>query len=117
MMHSAEEHQDILSEDAAVMPVKGLRKWRRDQKLAAERRQKPKKRTGGYRGSRKRVNVACPKDVSRHATVAWCKRNLFGEIRTEENCEPLKDFAAAGMRKGSGCKNGISVEILRSHLI
>jgi hypothetical protein len=29
MMQSAEEHQDILSEDVAVMPVKGLKQRRR----------------------------------------------------------------------------------------
>jgi hypothetical protein len=35
MMQSVEEHQDILSEDVAVMPAKGLKKQRRGQKLTA----------------------------------------------------------------------------------
>jgi hypothetical protein len=58
MMQSAEEHQDIPNEVAAVMPVRGLRKRRRVWKLAAERHQKPKEGTRGYCGSRRRVTVA-----------------------------------------------------------
>jgi myosin heavy subunit len=54
MMRSMEEHQEIPKGEAAVMPVGGLRKRRRVQNLAAERRQKPKKRTRGYYGSRKK---------------------------------------------------------------
>jgi hypothetical protein len=63
MMQSAEEHQLILSEDVAVMPVKGLKRRHRVQKLAAERRQKLKEWTGGYCGARKRVTIACRKNV------------------------------------------------------
>jgi hypothetical protein len=74
MMQSAEEHQDVPREEAAVMPVRGLRKRRRVWKLAAERRQKPKEATRGHCGSRRRVTVA-GKRTSRHATVAWGKRN------------------------------------------
>jgi hypothetical protein len=43
-MQSVEEHQQIPKEDAAVMPVGGLRKRRRDRNLAAGRRQKPKRK-------------------------------------------------------------------------
>jgi hypothetical protein len=50
MMQSVEEHQEILTEDTAVMPVGERRKRRRVQKLAAERRQRPKEGTGGYCG-------------------------------------------------------------------
>jgi hypothetical protein len=53
MMQSVEEHQDIPREEAASMPVRGLRKRCRVWKLAAERRHKPKKGTRGYCGSRK----------------------------------------------------------------
>jgi hypothetical protein len=98
MMQSVEEHQDIPTEDVAVMPVRELRKWRRVWKLAAERRQKPKKRTGGCCRSRKRVKVACRKKVSRHATVARRKRNVFGKIWTEVNCGPWSALAATGRR-------------------
>jgi hypothetical protein len=44
MMQSAEEHQEIPTEDAAIMPVGESRKQHRDRKLAAERRQKIKDR-------------------------------------------------------------------------
>jgi hypothetical protein len=40
MMQSAEEHQEIHTEDATIMPVGEPRKQRRVRKLAAERRQK-----------------------------------------------------------------------------
>jgi hypothetical protein len=40
MIPSVEEHQDIPTEDVAVMPVGEPRKRRRVRKLAAERRQK-----------------------------------------------------------------------------
>jgi hypothetical protein len=109
MMQSAEEHQDIPNEVAAFMPVRGLRKWRRVWKLAAERRQKPKEGTQGYCGSWRRVTVA-GKRTSRHATLAWRKRKLLRKSGTQDNCGPPKDFAATGMRKGSGCKNGISCQ-------
>jgi hypothetical protein len=36
--------------------------------------------------------------VSSLAAVAWRKRNLLRKIGTQENCEPCKEFAAAGMR-------------------
>jgi hypothetical protein len=45
--------------------------------------------------------------TSRHATVAWRKRNLNRNIRIHKSRESSKDFAADGMRKGPGCKNGI----------
>jgi hypothetical protein len=43
-MQSVEEHQEIPEEEAALMPVGGLRKWRRDWNLATGLRQKPKRR-------------------------------------------------------------------------
>jgi hypothetical protein len=50
MMQSAEEHQDILSEHVAVMPVKGLKKRRRGRKSTAGRRGEPKKLNRGNCG-------------------------------------------------------------------
>jgi hypothetical protein len=76
MMQSAEEHQDILSEDVAVMPVKGLNKRRRGRQSTAGRRGEPKELIRGSGGSRTKLAAACRK-VSRHATVAWRKRELF----------------------------------------
>jgi hypothetical protein len=49
MMQSIERHQEIPKEAAAVMPVGEPRKRRRVCNLAAERRQKRKERTWGYR--------------------------------------------------------------------
>jgi hypothetical protein len=59
MMQSAEEHQDVRSKDVAVMPVKGLKKWRRGRKLIAGRRGEPKKLIRGNRGTRKKLATAC----------------------------------------------------------
>jgi hypothetical protein len=94
MMQSVEEHQEIPTEDAAVMPVRGLKKRSRVQKLAAERRQKPKEGARGYCGSRKRVTIAV-KRTPRHATVAWWKINLTRNIRIQGSRESPKEFAAA----------------------
>jgi hypothetical protein len=78
MMLSVGEHQEVIEEEAAVMPVGEPKKRRRNRNLAAERRQKPKERTRGYCGSRKRVTVADRK-VSRRATVAQHRRNIFAQ--------------------------------------
>jgi hypothetical protein len=45
--------------------------------------------------------------MSRHATVAWWKRNLTRNIRMQESCELPKEFAAAGMRKSPEGNDGI----------
>jgi hypothetical protein len=84
-------------EDAAVMPVGGLRKRRRDRNLAAGRRQKPKRRIQASCKSRRRLTVA-GKMTTRRATVAWRKKNVFRKTGTKENCGPHKEFAAARIR-------------------
>jgi hypothetical protein len=66
---SVMEHQEILKEDAAVMPVREPRKRRRAQNLGVECRQKRKERTWGNRGPRRKSAAACRK-VSRCAKVA-----------------------------------------------
>jgi HD-GYP domain-containing protein (c-di-GMP phosphodiesterase class II) len=48
MMQSVEEHQDVPTEDVALMPVGEPRKRRRVRKLAAGRRGEPKQGTRGY---------------------------------------------------------------------
>jgi hypothetical protein len=95
MMQSAEEHQDIVSEVAAIMPVKGLKKWRRGRKLIAERHGEPKKLNRGSCGSRKKLAAACRK-VSHPAAVVWQKRNLIRQIWTEVNCGPRSTLATDG---------------------
>jgi hypothetical protein len=99
MMQPMEEHQGILKEDAVVMPVGEPRKQHRVWKLAAKHRQKIKDRTRAIHGYRKKV--------SRHATVAWRKRNITRRIRIQVKSKSSNDFAANGMRKGPRCKNGI----------
>jgi hypothetical protein len=42
MMQSAEEHQDVVNEDVAVLPVQGLKQRHRGRKSTAERRGKQK---------------------------------------------------------------------------
>jgi hypothetical protein len=77
------EHQEIPKEDATVIPVGGLSKRRRDRNLAAGRRQKPKKRIQANCESKRRLTVAGRK-MTRHATVAWRKRNVFRRTGTQE---------------------------------
>jgi hypothetical protein len=47
MMQSVNEHQEIPTQDTAVMPVREATKWRRVQNLSAESRWKRKDRTHG----------------------------------------------------------------------
>jgi hypothetical protein len=86
-MQSAEEHQEIPKEDAAVMPVGELRKRRRDRNLAAGRRQKPKRRIQVTCESWRRLIVS-GKKITRRATVAWRKRRVFRRTVSQENCGP-----------------------------
>jgi hypothetical protein len=96
-MQSAEEHQEIPKEDAAVMSVGGLKKRRRDRNLAAGRRQNPKRRIQANCESKKRLAAACKK-ITRHATVAWRKRNVFRRIVTQGICGRRSTLTAAGIR-------------------
>jgi hypothetical protein len=76
------------------MPVGGLRKRRRDRNLAAGRRQKPKGRIPASCEPRRRLTVA-GKKITRRATVAWRKRNVFRKIVTQGNCGPRSTLSAA----------------------
>jgi hypothetical protein len=84
MMQFVEEHQEIPKGEGAVMPVGEPRKRRRVKNLAAERRQKGKKRTRGNRGSRRKSAAACRK-VFRRPKVAWRKRTGKFESRQVVN--------------------------------
>jgi hypothetical protein len=96
-MQSVGEHQEVLKEEVSVMPVGGPKR-RRNRNLAAERRQKPKERTRGYCGSKKRVAIAGRK-ASRRAAVARRRRNVFTQERPGVKCGPLKQLAIA--RRGT----------------
>jgi hypothetical protein len=100
MMQSIGEHQEVPKEEAAVMPVGGLRKRRRDRNLAAGRRQKPKRRIQASCESRRRLTVTGRK-MTRHARVAWRRKSDVRKIRTQENCGPRKELAAG--RKMTHC--------------
>jgi hypothetical protein len=88
MMQSAEEHQEIPTQEAAYGP-----------KFGSREPQKRKDRTQGIHGSRRKVSC--------HARVAWQKKNITRKIRIQVNSESSKDFAVDEMRKGPGCENGI----------
>jgi hypothetical protein len=69
MIQSVEGHQKVPKKETAVMPVGGLKKWRRDKNLAMEHLQTPEERTRGYCGSWRRVA---------HCTrVAWLRRGVI----------------------------------------
>jgi hypothetical protein len=87
MMQSVGEHQEVPREEAAVIPVRGRKRRHRGRKQAAGRHGEPKELTRGDRGSRKKLAAACRK-VSRRATVAWRKRNIFRKSWTYEICGP-----------------------------
>jgi hypothetical protein len=91
---SVGEHQEVLKEEAAIMPVGEPRKRRRNRNLAVERRQKPKERTRGYCGSRNRVTIADRK-VSLRAAVAWRRRDIFAQERTRVKRGSLEQLVAA----------------------
>jgi lambda repressor-like predicted transcriptional regulator len=97
MMQFVGKHQEV-STEAAVMPVGEPRKRRRNRNPDAERRQKPKERTRGYCGSQNRVTVADRK-VSRRATVARRRRDIFAQERTRVKRGPLEQLVAA--RRGT----------------
>jgi hypothetical protein len=96
-MESEEKHQEAPKEDAVVKPVKGRKKRHRGRKPAAGRRGEPKELAQSDCGSGKKLAEAGRK-MTRHATEAWRKRNVFRKIRTEENCGPCKEFAVSGIR-------------------
>jgi hypothetical protein len=96
-MQSAEEHQDVPREDAAVKPVRGQKRQHGGWKQAAGRHEEPKELTRGDCGSRKKLAAACRK-ASCRATVAWRKRNVFRKSWTHGNCGLRKEVTAAGKK-------------------
>jgi hypothetical protein len=107
-LESESEHREVPNEDAVLEPAKGRKMRRRGRKQAAGRRGEPKELTVGECGSRKQLAAACRK-VSRRATVAWRKRNIFRKSRTQGNCGPRQELAAgrnmtrrAGMAQREG---------------
>jgi hypothetical protein len=100
MMQSVEEHQDVRSEDIVV---RELKKRHRGRKSTAGRREEPKELTRGNHGTRRKL-AAPGRKVSRRATVARRKRNVFRQIWTDINCGPRSTLAAAGRRMTCSAK-------------
>jgi hypothetical protein len=94
MMQSAEERHVVPREDAVVIPVRGRKRRHRGRKEAAGRRGEPKELIRGDHGSRKKLAAACRK-VSRRATVAWRKRNVFRKSWTCGYCGLRKEVTAS----------------------
>jgi hypothetical protein len=95
------EHQEVLQEDATVKLVKGRKKRHSGKKQAAGRRGEQTRLTRGDCGSQTILAAACRK-VSRRATVAWRKRDIFRKILIHGNCVPLKEVTAS-RRKITRC--------------
>jgi hypothetical protein len=100
-MESDVEHLEVSTEEAAVKSSGIMKKRQMGRHLAAGRRGEPKELTRGDCGSRRKLAADCRK-VSRRATVARHKGNVFRKIRTQGNCGLRKEFAAAG-RKMTRC--------------
>jgi hypothetical protein len=94
MMPSVQEHQDIPTEDVAVMPVGEPRKRRRVRKLAAGRQQEIKYGTRRNYESKRKSPTAC-RMISRRVAVARSNGNNFRKLQTRKNCGSRRKFAAA----------------------
>jgi hypothetical protein len=95
MMQPIEEHQEIPKGEATVMPVREPRKQRRVCNLATDPHQTRTVRTQGNCIFRRKLAATCRK-VSRHAKVAWRKRNLFRNAQTQRNCGLRKRLTVTG---------------------
>jgi hypothetical protein len=74
---------EVLKEQAAVKPVRGLMKWHRGQNLAIERHQKPKEWAWVNCGSQRKVATGC-RGMTFHAKVPWHKGDVR-KNRTRDN--------------------------------
>jgi hypothetical protein len=80
-----ETEQDEGTVNSSGTVKKRYKGWR----LAAGWHAEPKELTGGICGSWRKLAAPCRK-VSRHAAVAWHKRNSFSKIQNWGNCGSLK---------------------------
>jgi hypothetical protein len=71
-MKSVAEQQEVLKEDAAVETIRALEDRYGDRHLAVRHRRKPKKRTQGNGGSRKKL-AAARRRMTHRAVPAWRK--------------------------------------------
>jgi hypothetical protein len=92
---SATVHKEVPKEEAAVKPVRALKKRHGDRHLAVEGRGKPKKRTQGDGGSRKKL-AAARRGMTRRVVPARRKGRGHKGPAVEKRG-----------RKGQECNNGI----------
>jgi hypothetical protein len=102
---------EVPMEEAAAKTSRIIKKRHRGWHLAAGRSVKPKKLTRGDCGSQGKL-AATRSKVSRHAAVAWRKRNLSRKIRTRGNCGSLRKLTVAGRKmiccaRVARCKTGV----------
>jgi hypothetical protein len=74
--------EEVPVEDAVVKPVNGRKKRHKGKKQCEE----PEELTRGICGSRRKLAAACRK-VSRRATVARPRRDVFKNGRTQDVCQ------------------------------
>jgi hypothetical protein len=94
-MEPGAERQLVPAEEVAVKSSR-TKKRPRGRRIAVGRRIKPTKLIRGDGESRRKLVAACRK-VSRCATVAWRRRNIFRDIRTQGNFGPRQELGAAGV--------------------
>jgi hypothetical protein len=88
--------RQVPTEEVAVKSSGITKKRPRGRRIAAGRRVRPTIQIRGDCESRRKLVAACRK-VSRCAAVAWRRRNIFRDIRTQGNCGPRQKFCAAGI--------------------
>jgi hypothetical protein len=108
MMPSAEEHHKIPNREAAVTPVRELKKRQRVHNLVADYRQKKQERTRETCGSRKFATT--------HRGIAHCagvaQRREHGHKRYNQDCvaagSPEGQMSGMRPKRSPGCNNGTS---------
>jgi hypothetical protein len=95
-VESEADRREVSKEEVAEKSSRVTKKPHRGQRIGAGRRVKPTKLNRGDGESRKKLVATCRK-VSRRATVAWRKRPIVRDIRTQGNCGRRQELGAAGI--------------------
>jgi hypothetical protein len=106
--------REVPNEDAVVKPVNGRKKRQRGKRKAARRRGEPKKLTRGDCGSRMKLAAAWRK-VSRRATVAWRKRNIFRKSTMQENWGSHDELATNRNMTGRAGETWRKVDFVKNY--
>jgi hypothetical protein len=91
MMQSIGDHQEVPKKEAAVRSSGALKKQHRGRNLATECHQKPKERTRGKCGFRKKLTIA-RRRMTHCAGVAWRK----GNVRKDQTRNQVEQGALKG---------------------